>query len=71
MKYNHKGFIFKVNTERLPSIKGFCVKMYKPRKFWFPLLVWEEVVAIGDLNRKEQTFDKIIAAYNNDRGNWL
>lgn len=70
-KHEYKGYIIKVYFWGDSITPMYKFKLYKPRKNWFPKLVWVE-----DLHREElegnmtDNFDKVINIYEEELKMW-
>jgi hypothetical protein len=54
VKKKYKGYIIKVNFWGDSITPMYKYKLYKPRKYWFPKLLWTQ-----DFHRRELKGDKI------------
>lgn len=64
MKKKHKGYIIKVIFWGDSITPMYKYKLYKPRKYWFPKLLWVEDVHRNRIGSKiSNKFDWLIEQY--------
>ena len=66
----HRGFLFKVIFTGDSITPVYEIRMYRPRKWWFPELLWIETVHRDNIISAGQLFDSVIAGYNMEQQRW-
>lgn len=71
MKTLYKGFIIKVTTWGDTTTRLYRYRLYKPRKWWLPKLLWIEDLHKDKMPPKiSDNFDWLIGQYEREVDRW-
>lgn len=66
MKYNYKGYTIKSTFVGDSITPVYLYKVYKPRKHWFPILVWKETLHRENISNYKATAEEVVLNYEKD-----